>query len=129
MALRILADENVPGDAINALRQLGYDIVWVRTHSPGISDEAILKQAQDESRLVITFDKDFGELAFRRKLPSSSGIILFRISMPNPADTVNLIVAALQSRKDWAGYFSVVENDRIRMTPLQYLNPSNLSSN
>jgi predicted nuclease of predicted toxin-antitoxin system len=119
MALQILADENVPGDAVNALRQLGYDVVWIRTQAPGASDEYILKQAQVENRLVITFDKDFGELAFRRRLPASSGIILFRISMPNPADTVALIVAALQSRSDWFGYFSVVESDRIRMTPIR----------
>jgi|WetSurMetagenome_2_1015567.scaffolds.fasta_scaffold98517_2 predicted nuclease of predicted toxin-antitoxin system len=119
MALRILADENIPGEAIDTLRHLGIDVIWVRTFSPGSSDQAILQQAQAENRLVITFDKDFGELAFHRGLPALSGIILFRISTPGPTYTTSLMVAALQSRSDWAGYFSVVENDRIRMTPLR----------
>jgi predicted nuclease of predicted toxin-antitoxin system len=119
VALKILADENIPGEAIEALRRLGHDIIWIRTLAPGSPDEDILKQAQAENRLVITFDKDFGELAFHRRLPAFSGIILFRISTPGPAYTTALILAALQSRSEWAGYFSVVENDRIRMTPLR----------
>jgi predicted nuclease of predicted toxin-antitoxin system len=120
MALRILANENVPGEAINALRRLGHDVVWTRTHAPGSPDEAVLAQAQAEDLIVATFDKDFGELAFRRVLPSSSGIILFRITTQSPADTVSIIIAALQSRSDWSGYFSVVENDRILMTRLRH---------
>ena len=120
MALRILANENVPGEAIDALRRLGHDVVWIRVHAPGCSDEAVLSQAQAEHRIVVTFDKDFGELAFRRGLPSSCGIILFRATNQSPAYTVALIVAALQSRLEWSGYFSVVENDRIRMTPLSH---------
>jgi predicted nuclease of predicted toxin-antitoxin system len=119
MALRILANENVPGVTIDALRRLGHDVIWIRTFSPGSSDQAILQQAQAENRLLITFDKDFGELAFRQELPASNGIILLRISTPGPTYTTSLIVAALQSRSNWAGYFSVVENDRIRMTPLR----------
>ncbi|MBN1188819.1 MAG: DUF5615 family PIN-like protein [Dehalococcoidales bacterium] len=57
--MRILADENVPGEAIDALRNAGHDLVWMRTYSPGISDEVILQQAQVEKRLIITFDKDY----------------------------------------------------------------------
>ena len=125
MVLRILANENVPGEAIDALRILGHDVVWMRTHAPGSPDEAVLKLAQVDNRLVITFDKDFGELAFRRRLPASSGIILFRVASSSPARTTAYILAALQSRSDWSGYFSVVEKDRIRMTPLRHLN-SNL---
>ena len=120
MALRILANENIPGETIDALCGLGHDVIWIRTHAPGSSDEAILNQARAENRIVITFDKDFGELAFRRGLPASSGIILFRITTPGPTQCTKLILAALQSRKEWTGYFSVVENDRIRMTSLRH---------
>ena len=118
MTLRILADENIPGDTVNALRRIGYDVVWVRTSLPGSLDEAVLKQAQVENRILITFDKDFGELAFRRRMKASNGVILLRITTSNPVQTTSLIVSALQSRIDWYGYFSVIENDCIRMTPL-----------
>ncbi|MFN2291110.1 MAG: DUF5615 family PIN-like protein [Anaerolineae bacterium] len=116
--MRILANENFPGDAIAKLRQGGHDVSWVRTDTPGISDEQVLKRAEVENRVLITFDKDFGELAFRARLPASSGIVLFRISAPSSAHVAQVAMAALDSRSDWAGHFSVVEDTRIRMTPL-----------
>ncbi|MBI2908285.1 MAG: DUF5615 family PIN-like protein [Chloroflexi bacterium] len=116
--MRILANENVAGEAVEALRRDGHDVVWIRTYAPGSADEAVLAQAQSEGRILVTFDKDFGELAFRRRLPASSGIILFRIETKGSGEATTLVLAALQSRLDWAGHFSVVESDRIRMTPL-----------
>jgi predicted nuclease of predicted toxin-antitoxin system len=116
--MRILADENFPGDAVSALRDLGHDVAWVRSDAPGSTDVQVIARAQDEGRVLLTFDKDFGELVFYSRLPASSGVILFRVSMSSPAYTVRVAVAALESRTDWAGHFSVVEDDRIRMTPL-----------
>lgn len=116
--MRILANENFPGDAIAALRLRGHDVAWVRTDAPGSSDCQVLERAQTEDRVVITFDKDFGELAFRAKLPASSGIILFRTSAPSSAHVARVAVAALEGRTDWTGHFTVVEDARIRMTPL-----------
>lgn len=116
--MRILAKENSPADAIAALRKHGHDVVWIRTDAPGSSDWQVLTRAGAESRVLITFDKDFGELAFRAKLPASSGIILFRISMASSAHVARVAVAALESRTDWAGHFAVVEDTRIRMIPL-----------
>lgn len=118
MALRILANENIPGEAVEALRRDGHDVAWGRTYAPGRTDEAVLAQAQAEGRILMTFDKDFGELAFRRELPTSSGIILFRLETQGSAQAVALVLAALRSRSDWAGHFSVVEREHIRMTPL-----------
>jgi len=116
--MRILADENFPRDAVTALRARGHDIVWVRSDAPGSSDPQVLARAQAEERILVTFDKDFGELAFRSGLPASSGIVLFRISVPSSLYVAQVAVAALESRTDWAGHFAVIEDDRIRMTPL-----------
>src|SRR5450759_1882578 len=116
--MRILANENFPGNAVTALRQAGHDIAWVRVDAPGSTDVQVLQRADAESRILITFDKDFGELAFRARLPAASGIILFRISTPSPTSVAQLAVTVLDSRQDWAGQFSVVEDRRIRMTPL-----------
>jgi predicted nuclease of predicted toxin-antitoxin system len=116
--LRILANENFPRAAVDALREAGHDVAWVRTDAPGSSDREVLARAKAEERLLLTFDKDFGELAFRSGLSSDSGIILFRILAPSPVFLARLTVRALGARTDWAGHFSVVENDRVRMTPL-----------
>ena len=116
--MRILANENFPGEAVKVLRERGHDVTWIRTDAPGMSDRDVLKRAQREDRIIVTFDKDFGELAYRFRLTSSCGVILFRISAPSPTEMTNRIIAGLESRTDWTGKFSVVEEKRIRMTPL-----------
>jgi predicted nuclease of predicted toxin-antitoxin system len=113
--MRFLADENFPLDAVEALRQQEHDVVWIRTESPGISDPEVLNRAQIENRIVLTFDKDFGELAFREQLPATRGIILFRIMAPSGAVIAQKVATAIAMRDDWAGHFSVVEDDKVRM--------------
>ena len=116
--MRFLADENMPGDAIDGLRSRGHDVAWVRTDAPGSSDPDVLARATAEDRVLLTFDKDFGELAFHSRLPASSGVVLFRIALPSPRSAADTIVAALESRTDWAEHFSVVDEYRVRMTSL-----------
>jgi uncharacterized DUF497 family protein len=74
--MRFLADENIPGDAVAEIEAAGHDIVWVRTVAPGSKDEDVLAWAVREERIILTFDKDFGELAWCAGLPASSGIVL-----------------------------------------------------
>lgn len=116
--MRLLANENFPGAAVEALREAGHDVAWVRTDSPGISDREVLAAAVAATRILLTFDKDFGELAFRSRIPSACGVILFRLQTRNLDQITRTAIAALASRADWAGHFSVVEDDRVRMTPL-----------
>lgn len=116
--MRFLANENFPGEAVDALRARGHDVAWVRADSPGSPDQEVLRRATKEGRLLITFDKDFGELAFRTRPPMPPGIILFRIVPRSSSHVTQVAVAVLESRDDWAGHFSVVEESRVRMTPL-----------
>jgi predicted nuclease of predicted toxin-antitoxin system len=109
--MRFLVNENFPLDAVEALRQKGHDV----TESPGISDPEVLSRAQTEDRILLTFDKDFGELAFRTKLPAASGIILFRITAPSSVVVAQKVVTAIALRDNWVGHFSVIEDDKIRM--------------
>ena len=116
--MRLLANENFPGLAITAMRSHGHDVAWVREDSPGISDHAVLSRATTEERILITFDKDFGELVFRLGLKAPSGIILFRIPPDSPSFVAQTAVTVLESRTNWAGHFSVIDENRVRMTPL-----------
>lgn len=117
--MKFLANENMAGAAVTALRAKGHDVVWVRTDAPGSRDEDVLSRAVSEQRVLITFDKDFGELAFHSNLPATCGIILFRIPAPSSSFVANAVVAAIESRSDWTGHFSVVEKNRIRMRKLE----------
>lgn len=115
--MRFLANENVSGTVIQELRQLGHDVFSVKESMRSERDELILSRAQADKRTVVTHDKDFGELAFRARLPASCGIILFRLAGSDPATDNRRILDALESRTDWEGHFSVVTDDRIRMRP------------
>jgi predicted nuclease of predicted toxin-antitoxin system len=118
--MQILAHENVTATVIRELRQRGHDVLSVKESMRAESDHAILARAQAEKRLVVTHDKDFGELAFRFGLPAPCGVVLFRLSGADPASDNQRILDVLESRRDWPGQFSVVTDDRIRMRPLTY---------
>jgi predicted nuclease of predicted toxin-antitoxin system len=116
--MRILANENFPGPVVRALRELGHDVLWVQEIMRGASDVEVLSRAQAERRILATFDRDFGELAFRFGLPAECGIIFFRLRGTSPETDNSRAIAALTSRTDWAGHFAVVQDDRIRLRPL-----------
>jgi len=117
--MRFLANENVPLDAVSALREMGHDVLWVRVDAPGSTDEDILSRAVTEERVLITFDKDFGHLALRSHLPRQTGIILFRIPESSSSNIAKIVAASIESRSDWTGHFTVVDKFRIRMRPLR----------
>ncbi len=116
--MRLLADENVPASVVRTLENEGHDIRWIRIESPGISDIEVIRVAYQEERIILTYDKDFGELVVKDNRYPSYGIILFRLSRMDPYQMAGYIMDVLGSRKDWAGHFSVVEEDRIRMREL-----------
>jgi predicted nuclease of predicted toxin-antitoxin system len=116
--VKILANENMSGAVVTTLRSNGHDVLWVLTDFPGAKDEAVLARAFSEQRLLITFDKDFGELVFAKGFAASDGVILFRISQPTPGEAARRISATIDSRQDWSGHFSVVDDTKIRMIPL-----------
>ena len=115
--MRFLADENFPGAAVTVLRTIGHDVVWVLTESPGKDDDGVLDWAIRERRILLTFDKDFGELAANASLPMS-GVILFRLQVTKPNEIGRRLADLISARDDWTGHFSVVEPGRVRMRRL-----------
>ena len=117
--MRLLADENTPYPAIVALRHEGHDVSSVAELSPGAADTDIFASAVRDERIILTFDKDFGEIARQTPASARCGVILFRGAMPQPRDIGRYFVDAINARSDWAGHFSVVEPGRIRRWPLK----------
>ena len=116
--MRFLADEDFPGPVVVALRGRGHDIARVVDVMPAAKDRPILDRARSERRILLTCDKDFGEAAFRDRLPAECGVVLFRLTGADPATDNARAVAALESRDDWAGHFAVVTDNRIRIRAL-----------
>ena len=114
----ILADENFPLPTVEAMRAVGHDVLWARTKCPGRADAALLERAEAESRLVLTLDKDFWQIALHRREPlERSGVILFRLHPAVPDNITPMVQRALSAEREWRGHVSVVTVDDIQMIP------------
>jgi hypothetical protein len=123
IGMRFLANENIPPGAVGRLRDLGHDVLSVKESMTGSDDAAILARAVSEQRVLITFDKDFGELAFRSHLPASCGVILFRFTLRGRKRDVARVAETLLARDDRAGAFWTVTERRLRRRSLPQTKP------
>ena len=119
MTLRFLADENVPSAVVMAIRRDGQDVAWIREDAPGSSDLDVLARTLSESRVLLTFDKDFGELARGQMTSETSGIVLIRMPLRPDRDAGEALARIILARHDWGGHFAVIEPGRVRMRPLR----------
>jgi predicted nuclease of predicted toxin-antitoxin system len=113
-----LANENAPRDAVLAARAAGFDVAWMVELQPGAPDEAVLALAQRGHRVLLTFDKDFGELVFRHGRAGSHGVILLRPRLRSPEVVTVFIVTVLSQPIDWTGHFTVAREGSLRVVPL-----------
>lgn len=103
--MRFLLDENTHGDLQQALTLLGHDAVLVQRT---VSDESILEQAVADDRVLITHDRDFGDLIVRRQLPHR-GVLYLRLSN-RPVDLViDRIQVALDAEYPETAFLIVTE--------------------
>ena len=113
--MRITADEAVDRPVVDHLRRDGHEVVYVAEEAAGISDDEILRRAHEEGRLLLTADKDFGELIFRRGA-TSSGVLLLRLAGLSPLRKAALVVAAVREHEDeLRGRFTVIRPGSIRI--------------
>ena len=115
---KFLANENMPSAVVKAVRQVGHDLTWIAESSPGIHDDVVLASALAEGRVLLTFDKDFGEMAFRQGKTAACGVILFRPRLRSPSYLAQFVVAVLGQAVAWEGNFSVAQEGKLRVVPL-----------
>jgi predicted nuclease of predicted toxin-antitoxin system len=116
--MRLLADANVESKLVEWLRLGGHDVVWAADLAPATSDEELLDRANAEERVILTHDRDFGELVFRSAL-SSHGIILMRFRASRQAQRLALLQrhwGTVEQRAN--GRFLVLTDHRIRVRAL-----------
>ena len=115
-----MADENVPGDLVKRLRAAGHDVLAMTDLKPSSSDEQVIERSVAEDRVLITFDKGFGEKVVRLHLNVPGLILLRRTGRVNPVKTIERIASMLESGTDWRGQLSTVTSDgRVRMRPIK----------
>jgi predicted nuclease of predicted toxin-antitoxin system len=83
--VKLLANENFPKASVILLRDLGYDIISIGEDDPGITDRQVMELAQDQKRLILTFDRDYGELIYKHNYKPEEGVLYLRLSEFSPA--------------------------------------------
>jgi len=109
----LLADENCPAPFVRLLRAHGFDVLAIAESRPGMTDLEVLQLASSQRRWLMTFDLDFGELAFNRQIPLPPAIILIRASEGFP----ELVIEAIMSELATAGGFFVLDDRGMRWRP------------
>ena len=113
--MRFLADENVDFPVITILRQHGYDIRSVLEEFPSIDDDFVLNLANKDNRILITLDKDFGELVFRlHKI--HQGVVLLRMDELPSEEKAKVLLQIFKERgAELTKAFSVVTDKFVRI--------------
>ena len=117
--MKFLANENFPLVSIRLLRMAGYKVESVVENSPGIKDSEVLKFAEDNNLVILTFDKDYGELIYRHRLIPPAGIVYFRFSPSTPEEPAGILLNIIKKTKAvLSGRFTVVEREGMRQRKL-----------
>jgi predicted nuclease of predicted toxin-antitoxin system len=115
---KFLANENVPAEVVEAARNAGHDLVWVHESLAGADDDTVLALSLSEGRVLVTFDKDFGEMAFRQGENATSGVVLLRPRLRSPDYLARFLTAVLAQPIVWEGHFCVAQEGKVRVIPL-----------
>ena len=95
---KLIADENVDRPIVQWLREQGSDVSWRAEREPGAADSSIAAVAMLENRILITLDRDFGELVFRQGM-RLVGVLYIRFRVRDPATLVTEFSARVASRR------------------------------
>ena len=82
--MRFLANENFPFPSMKILRLIGFEVKSIAEDNFGISDEEVLRIAVAEQLIILTFDRDYGELIFKYKMQPPPAVVYFRLKGDNP---------------------------------------------
>jgi predicted nuclease of predicted toxin-antitoxin system len=116
--MNILADESVSKQVVERLRKEGYAVLYIAEMEPSITDDVVLLRANEQNALLITADKDFGELVFHQKSLSSGGIVLLRLAgLSNELKAETVTDAFARHTDDFINSFSVISPGSIRIRP------------
>lgn len=110
-----LANENIPRPSILYLRHKGYTIKSVQETNQGLSDAEVMQMARDEKLVILTFDRDYGELIFRYAMENPPAVVYFRYKGSDPQFIGKLLHNLLTDAKiEIHNAFTVIDQNSIR---------------
>ena len=119
--IKFLANVNVEKPLIDFLNEKGFDVKWVTNIDKRMPDDRVCEIANSEQRIIITNDKDFGEIVFYQK-KIAYGIILLRVKGQNSSEKIILLDKLLENYLDKiANHFVVLTKTKFRFIPLEVI--------
>jgi len=118
MTPRWLLNENFPRPSVRRLRAAGWDVAAIGEDSPSIDDEVVLERARTEGRWLATFDRDYGELVFKRALPVPKLIVLLRVPTYLPEAPADWLLQLHADGQLQEGCFHIFDGQTVRRRPL-----------
>jgi predicted nuclease of predicted toxin-antitoxin system len=119
--MQFIVDESAGSAVVEYLRIAGHDVLAVSEAMPQADDQDILARARSERRILITNDKDFGDLVFRSG-QSHHGVVLLRLHDESPANRVRVMKGLLEQYADrLADHFTVATEAAVRIRPARPL--------
>ena len=113
--MNFLADESIDRQIVDALREDDHAVLYVTEMDPGISDDEVLDKAEKGSAILITADKDFGELVFRQQR-ITKGVVLVRLAGLLPSKKAEIASTMIKKHLDAIqNAFSVISPNTIRI--------------
>ena len=113
--MNLLADENIELPIVSRLRSDGHLILYVAELDPSIDDDEVMRWANNEGALLLTSDKDFGELVYRQQCVTA-GVILLRLSGLLPATKAHVVSRAIAKHDvELPSRFTVVSPGSVRV--------------
>ncbi|MBF0387530.1 MAG: DUF5615 family PIN-like protein [Candidatus Omnitrophica bacterium] len=117
--MKFLANENIPLDSIKVLRASGLDVLSVSEVAAGANDPAVMQMARNDGRIILTFDRDYGELIYRYGLKPPAGVVYFRFDpLTGQEPAALLLLAIADSHVTLEGKFTVMDRTHLRQRSL-----------
>jgi predicted nuclease of predicted toxin-antitoxin system len=118
--MRFLADENIPSVVVARLRASGYDVVAIAETAAGSSDDQVLSIAVADQRILLTEDRDFGQLVVRRRIDVGGVVLVELAPLSNEVAAVRVEDVVVAQIDKLPGNLVVVEPGRVRIRPLDH---------
>lgn len=118
--MKFLADENFPFPSIKFLRENSYEVISISEESSGISDKEVLQKASLENLIILTFDRDYGELIFKYRKDNPPAVVYFRIKGLTPTEAGKILIEKIEIEKILLeSFFTVIEATGVRQRKLR----------
>lgn len=113
--MKFLANENFPQPSIDLIKSSGFEVSSITMLHAGISDHEVISIALQEDLIILTFDKDYGEIIFKENIPNPPSVVFFRYKGDSPrfaGEAICRIIA--EGQIELLNRFTVVEETGIR---------------